>query len=91
MTLDVVVIGHDGRDETLEGFEEAHCLSDLRDYWEEHFAHIDWPKGTKEEVKAVAIGKSEAVAWTTVANQTLGEINIETHTTLTLTTSHIVG
>ncbi len=91
MSLTVVVIGHDARDETLEGFESEHSMSDLRDYWEEHFAHIDWPKGTDEGEKAVAIGKNEPVPWADIANSTLGEMNLEVHGTVELKVSHVVG
>ena len=91
MTVNVTVIGHDGRHELLEGFEDEHTLQDLRDYWEEHFDHIDWVKNLQESDKSVEIGKQEAVPWADVAESTLGELNLEVHNTLTLKASHIVG
>jgi hypothetical protein len=91
MTVSVTVIGHDGRDELLEGFEDDHTLKDLRAYWQEHFDHIDWVKNIKEEERAVEIGKQEAVPWADVVKSTLGDLKIEVHKTLTLTSSHIVG
>jgi hypothetical protein len=91
MSVTVVVVGHDAREETLEGFEKEHSMSDLREYWEEHFSHIDWAKGTDEKAKAVAIGKNEPVPWADVANSTLGEMDLEVHGTVELRESHIVG
>ena len=91
MTVNVTVIGHEGRDELLEGFEDEHTLQDLRDYWEEHFITLDWVKNLKEENKSVEIGEQEAVPWADVAESTLGELNLEVHKNLTLKASHIVG
>jgi hypothetical protein len=91
MTVNVTVIGTNSTEQLLEGFEDEHTLQDLRDYWEEHYELISWPKNTDEIVKAVEIGKQEAVPWADVAESTLGELNLEMHKTLTLKTSHIVG
>jgi len=91
MTVQVTVIGHEMREAILEGFEDEHTLQDLRDYWEEHFVHIDWTKNTVEDDKSVEIGKQEAVPWADVAERTLGELNLEVHETLTLKVSHTVG
>ena len=91
MTVNVTVIGTNSTEQILEGFEDEHTLQDLRDYWEEHYELISWPKNTDEEKKSVEIGKQEAVPWADVAESTLGELNLEVHNTLTLKASHIVG
>ena len=91
MSVSVTVIGHDGRNELLEDFEDEHSMQDLREYWQVHFVHIDWPKNTSEDEKSVEIGKQGPVPWADVEDCTLGELDIEIHKTLELKVSHVVG
>ena len=84
MTVNVTVIGHDGSEVLLEGFEDEHTLQDLRDYWEEYFITLDWVKNLEESNKTVEIGEQEAVPWADVAESTLGDLFLELEKTLRL-------